>query len=344
MASQYSFKGFLQESNNGIMSSISIKDYRLLSSLGQRATFGLSINEISKINKNLMIVTGDVSTSAGLDRFKKNYPEKYVDVGIAEQNLIGVATGLSSENFNVFTTTFSPFQTLRCCEQIKINLGYMKYNVKLVGLASGLALGNLGYTHCSIEDIGVLRSIPNLSIVSPADSFEVFKSVKALSKFKKPCYLRLTGNANLEPIYTKDYNFKIGKLIKIINGEDILIISNGAIISEVKTAINSLNKKGFYPELINMHTIKPIDKSFLKKISKFKMVITIEEHNIIGGLGSAISEVMAENAVEKPLIRLGINDKYSKSGDYNFLKKKFKIDNKNIERILIQNYEKFKKI
>ena len=135
--------------------------------------------ELAKEINNLMILTCDVSTSAGLDRFRKTYPEKYLDLGIAEQNMIGVASGLSSEGFNVITTTFAPFQTSRCCEQIKVNLGYMKQKVCMVGIGSGLALGTLGYTHCCIEDIGVLRSIPEINIISPADSLETVKALEA---------------------------------------------------------------------------------------------------------------------------------------------------------------------
>ena len=134
------------------------KKIKIWSTIGSRATFGMALLEISKDMKDLIVLSSDVSTSAGLDRFRKLHPEKYVELGISEQNMIGVATGLSAENFNVVTTTFAPFQTIRCCEQIKINLGYMKHKVTLVGLASGLALGNLGYTHCCIEDIGILRT------------------------------------------------------------------------------------------------------------------------------------------------------------------------------------------
>ena len=136
---------------------------KLWSNLGMRATFGLIALELAKQHPELIITTSDVSTSAGLDRYKKKYPDKYIDVGIAEQNLIGVSAGLSSEGFKVISTTFSPFQTLRCCEQIKVNLGYMKHKICMVGLASGLVLGNLGFTHCSIEDVGSLRSIPNIT-------------------------------------------------------------------------------------------------------------------------------------------------------------------------------------
>ena len=167
---------------------------KLYSSIGSRATFGLVSLELIKETKNLMILTSDVSTSAGLDRFKLKHPQNYIDVGIAEQNLIGVATGLSTCGFNVFTTTFAPFQTMRCLEQIKVNMGYMKKKVTMVGLASGIVLGNLGFTHCCIEDISVMRSIPGMTVLSPADCGEVAKCVFAAARIPGPVYIRLTGS------------------------------------------------------------------------------------------------------------------------------------------------------
>ena len=165
------------------------KKIKIWSTIGSRATFGMALLEISKKIENLIVLSSDVSTSAGLDRFRKMHPEKYVELGISEQNMIGVATGLSAENFNVVTTTFAPFQTIRCCEQIKINLGYMEHKVTLVGLASGLALGNLGYTHCCIEDIGILRTIPNITILSPADSLETVKCLESSLKTNQSVYI-----------------------------------------------------------------------------------------------------------------------------------------------------------
>ena len=148
------------------------RNIKVWSTIGPRATLGLAALEIAKENEKLMVLTCDVSTSAGLDRFRKTYPEKYLDLGIAEQNMIGVATGLASENFDVITTTFAPFQTMRCCEQIKVNLGYMKQKVCMVGLASGVVLGTLGYTHCCIEDVGILRSIPGIDLKTPMSSMQ----------------------------------------------------------------------------------------------------------------------------------------------------------------------------
>ena len=185
---------------------ITEKNIKMWSIIGPRATVGLAALDLAKNIKNLMVLTCDVSTSAGLDRYRKTFPEKYLDLGIAEQNMIGVAAGLASENFKVITTTFAPFQTMRCCEQIKVNLGYMKQKVCMIGIASGLVLGNLGYTHCCIEDIGILRSIPNLTIISPADSLETVKAIESALNHNQSVYIRITGSANNPMVYKKDYS------------------------------------------------------------------------------------------------------------------------------------------
>ena len=192
---------------------INDRNIKIWSTIGSRATLGIAALELAKEIENLIILTCDVSTSAGLDRFRKIYPDKYLDLGIAEQNMIGVAAGLASENFNVITTTFAPFQTIRCCEQIKVNIGYMRQKICMVGIASGLALGTLGYTHCCIEDVGILRTIPGIAIISPADSLETVKALEAAIKFDSPTYIRLTGSSNNPIVYKEDYKFEIGKSI-----------------------------------------------------------------------------------------------------------------------------------
>ena len=294
---------------------INDKLIKIWSTIGPRATFGMAALEFSKKYEDLMIVTSDVSTSAGLDRFRKTYPEKYLDVGIAEQNMIGIAAGLSSEGFKVITTTFSPFQTARCCEQIKVNLGYMKHKVCMVGLASGLVLGTLGYTHCSIEDIGILRSIPSITIISPADSLETVKAIEASITHENSCYIRLTGSSNNPIVYNKDYNFKIGKSVKLKEGKDISIICSGAIVSECLKASEILEKKGISCEVVNMHTIKPVDKQAVIEATKKKLIVTVEEHNILGGLGSAVAEVKAQIKNSPEQIFIGVNDIYDKGGE-----------------------------
>ena len=253
-----------------------------------------------------------------------------MDLGIAEQNMIGVAAGLASENYNVVTTTFAPFQTIRCCEQIKVNFGYMKNKVCMVGLASGLILGNLGFTHCCIEDVGILRTIPNITIISPADSFETVKAFQAALKYNGSVYIRLTGGSNNPIVYDKDYNFEIGKSNILKDGSDVAIFSSGAVTSECLNAAKILDESNISCAVINMHTIKPFDKKTLEKYLNTKLIVSVEEHNVIGGLGSAISETLSTIKNSPRQVFLGINDQYTKGGSYNFLKKKNGLDKDNI--------------
>ena len=310
---------------------INQRNIKLLSTIGPRASFGLYALDLIKKYNELMILSCDVSTSAGLDRYRKQYKDNYLELGISEQNMIGVATGLARENYKVITTTFAPFQTMRCCEQIKVNLGYMKEKVTMVGLASGLVLGNLGFTHCCVEDVGVLRSIPNITIISPADSLETIKAIEASMSHSQSCYIRLTGGSNNSIVYDKDYDFKIGKAIKLINGDDITIFSTGATVATSIKISKALKEKKINASVINLHTIKPIDKEIVLSNSlKSKLIVTLEEHNIIGGLGSAVLEALAfEKNTPRKLI-FGINDNYVKSGSYNFLKKQYKLDENHI--------------
>lgn len=316
------------------------KDIKMWSVIGSRATFGIAALEIAKKNKNLITLTCDVSTSAGLDRYRKTLPDQYVDLGIAEQNMIGVAAGLASENFNVITTTFAPFQTMRCCEQIKVNIGYMKQNICMVGLASGLVLGPLGYTHCCIEDIGVLRNIPGLTIISPADSLETVKALFEAVDSKKPTYIRLTGSSNNPVVYKKDYEFKIGKSITLNEGKDITIFSSGAMVYQCLEAAKLIEKKNLSCKVINMHTIKPIDVQSIDRACKeTNLIVSVEEHNIIGGLGSAVAEHKATIKNSPKMLFLGIKDTYSKGGSYNFLKEKHRLIPSLIVEDILKNFQ-----
>jgi len=315
------------------------RDIKMWSTIGARATVGIAALELAKQIDNLMVLTCDVSTSAGLDRYRKTFPEKYLDLGIAEQNMIGVAAGLASENFNVITTTFAPFQTMRCCEQIKVNLGYMRQKICMVGIASGLALGTLGYTHCCIEDIGILRSIPGITIISPADSLETVKALEAAVNSENSCYLRLTGASNNPIVYSKDYEFKIGKSITLREGKDITIFSSGAMVYQSLEAAKILESKKISSKVINMHTIKPIDKLAIEEACEGKLIVSIEEHNIIGGLGSAISEYKSSLKKSPKQLFLGIKDTYSKGGNYKFLKEKYRLTPEKIVEDIILNIE-----
>jgi len=302
---------------------INEKKIKTWSLIGSRATFGMVMLELPKIISDLMVMTADVSTSAGLDRYRKTFPENYLDVGIAEQNLIGIATGMASQGHCVFTTTFAPFQTMRCCEQIKVNLGYMREKVIMVGLASGIVLGNLGYTHCCIEDMSVMRSIPNITVLSPSDTTETVKAIYASIEHKNSVYIRLTGGSNNPIVNKSDYSFEIGKAITLKNGKDITIFSTGTMVYESLKASEILEQSGMSCSVINMHTIKPIDKDIIRQHAKnSKLFVTVEEHNKVGGLGSSVAEFSSTLTSKPKQLFIGINDQYDKGGDYTFLKDK----------------------
>ena len=311
---------------------------KLFSTIGSRATFGLVCLDLAKEIDNLMVLTSDVSTSAGLDRFKIKFPDKYLDVGIAEQNLIGVATGLSTGGHNVFTTTFAPFQTMRCLEQIKVNLGYMKKKITMVGIASGVALGTLGFTHCAIEDISLMRSIPGMTVISPADCGEVAKSVFAAAKYNGPIYIRLTGVVNNSIVYNDDYDFEIGKAIKLEDGDDVTIFATGSMVSHSISASKILRKQNIRASVINIHTIKPLDFNIVNKYSEQrKLVVTVEEHSIIGGLASAISEVNSHLSSNAKQLSISLPDKYFQGGEYLDLLNRYNLNSEGIAKSIMKN-------
>ena len=281
---------------------ITSKSIKTWSAIGSRPTYGLAVMELEKKYENLMVVTGDVSTSAGLDRYRKTYPEKYVDVGIA------------------FTVTFAPFQVLRCLDQIKVDLAYSNIKVTMTGLASGLVNGPLGNTHCCIEDVGVLRSIPNLTILSPADGVGIVKAVFAAAEHDKPTFIRLTGGASNPIVYHDDIDFKIGKAIEIVNGGDLTIFSTGTMVYNSLQAAEILAEKGISASVFDIHTIKPIDEVAISKaIKKNKPIVTVEEHNVVGGLGSVVSEYLSRHRKSPLQLSIGINDFFPKPGDYQFM-------------------------
>ncbi len=299
---------------------ITSKSIKTWSVIGSRPTYGLAVMELEKEYENLMVVTGDVSTSAGLDRYRKTYPKKYVDVGIAEQNMIGVAAGLADNGFNVFTVTFAPFQVLRCLDQIKVDLAYSNIKVTMTGLASGLVNGPLGNTHCCIEDVGALRSIPNLTILSPADGVGIVKAVFAAAEHDQPTFIRLTGGASNPIVYHDDIDFKIGEAIEIVNGGDLTIFSTGTMVYNSLQAADILAKKGISASVFDIHTIKPIDEvAITKAIKKNKPIVTVEEHNVIGGLGSAVSEYLSRYRKSPLQLSIGINDFFPKPGEYQYM-------------------------
>jgi len=288
-----------------------------LARMGQRGTFGMEMLEKAENNDNLIVITADVAIPAGLDRFRKKYPDKFMDVGIAEQNMIGIAAGLASEGFDIYTTTYAPFHTLRCLEQIRMDIAEMKWPVRMVGLSSGVVLGMIGNMHCSFEDIAILRALPNITIISPADSYELVKVLEVLEDYNEPVYLRLTGGAPSPIIYKEDYNFEIGKSVVLNEGNDVSIIAVGTIIEQALEAAKILADKGVSVEVINMHTIRPLDYEMINQtFNSKKLVVSLEEHVTMGGLGGAIAEASSLIPNKAPHLLLGLPSDYSRAGIY----------------------------
>lgn len=285
--------------------------------LGQRPVFGMALLELAKEDDRIMAVTADTVNSAGLDRMKNTLPEQMVNVGIAEQNMMGIAAGLASEGYKVVTATFAPFQAMRCLEQIRVNQGYMQQKVVMAGLASGVAYGELGYTHCCIEDISLLRSIPNIAVVSPADCMEVAKALEAALEYHQSVYIRLMDKTGIPVVYKEDYPFRIGQAVKVYgedNTEEVstAVIANGTMVYPAIEAAKVLSQEhGIKTVVYNMHTVKPLDIKLLDELSEnITDMLTVEEHSMIGGLGSAVAEYYSDKKKRPFVHKMGIEDEY----------------------------------
>ena len=301
------------------MVEISRAKLRTWSMLGKRGTFGSILTEIAPNYDNVMAITADFTKSSGLDRFSKLYPEKYMTVGIAEQNLIGIASGLASEGYNVFATSFASFIATRSYEQVKIHCGYMKHNIKVVGLASGFGVEQQGNTHYGLDDICLMRAIPNLTIVSPADSTEVVKAVEALCEYEGPVYLRLCGERNDPMVYKEDYDFQIGKAIQLREGGDVTIIATGTMVYQSLQAAKLLAENGIECTVVNMHTLRPLDDAMIAQTCKStKLVVTVEEGFVSGGLGSAVADSVMRQNICKPMDIIGLTD-FPHAGSYKYM-------------------------
>ncbi len=310
------------------------------SRLGSRAVFGQAALSAGEKNPKLMMVSGDLGDSSGLARFKKTFPDRFINIGIAEQNMIGVAAGLAKEGHNVFATSFAPFITLRSGEQIRMNLGYMELNVKAVAIGSGISMAFLGNSHYGLEDTAIMRSIPNLTIVCPADCAEIVKVVHAASEFTGPMYIRLTGAVGNPSVYTEEYDFEIGKSITLKEGSDITIFAIGSMVYESLEAAKILDTLGVSAKVVNMHTLKPCDYNAIElAISSSKAIITVEEHSIIGGLGSVIAEYKAQFSNSPAQLIIGLPDKFGKTAEYRYLLEKYRLVGEKIAED-IQNFLK----
>ena len=317
------------------MIEITPRNARQWSRFGSRAVFGQAIFSLAETKKNLMVLSADLGGSSGLNRFIKSYPDNYLNVGISEQNMIGMAAGLAREGFVVFATSFAPFLSMRSSEQVRMNMGYMDANVKAVALGSGVAMSFLGNSHYGLEDASIMRSIPNLTVVSPADCGEIIKTIFTAAEYEGPMYIRLTGEANNPIVYKEDYNFEIGKAITLHKGSEITIIANGTMVYESLEAAKLLELEDLSTTVVNMHTIKPLNTSVIDKaVASSKLIVSIEEHSVIGGLGGSIAEYKTGLKNAPPQLILGLPDKFGRVGEHRYLLEKYGLTAKQIARTI----------
>lgn len=259
-----------------------------------RTAFIKTLIDLARADQRIFLLVGDLGYSV-VEPFAREFPNRFINAGVAEQNMTGVATGLALEGKTVFTYSIANFPTLRCLEQIRNDVCYHNVNVNIVSIGSGLAYGALGSTHHGTEDIAIMRSLPNMTVVAPGDPVEASLATQAVAGSSGPCYLRL-GKAGEPIVHQKTPEFAIGKAIELHSGRDITLIATGGVLHIAMQAVERLEKDGIGAQLLSMHTVKPIDgQAVLTAALETGAIVTIEEHGIIGGLGSAVSEVLAES-------------------------------------------------
>ena len=307
---------------------------RKWSMLGQRgAIFGAAFPELGESVDNLKLVTADLSLLSGMDRFIQKYPEKFLNVGIAEQNMIGISAGLAMSGYNVFATTYASFIAVRSLEFVRQHLSYLGCNVKIIGSSAGVVAAKSGVSHWATEDIAFTRVLPNMQVFSPADSLEAIKIIEYAAKTEGPMYIRLSGGLHCPIVYKEDYDFIPGKLTFLESSisskskgpvKKVSIIATGLMVSRALEAVKRITSENETPnvqfDIYNMHTIKPLDKEGLDKIFEDSdLVVTIEEHNILGGMGSAVAEYKATKTTAQRQVFIGFEDSFYPAGNQDFV-------------------------
>ncbi|WP_317312202.1 transketolase family protein [Clostridium thermobutyricum] len=279
-----------------------------------RESYGNTLKELGHENKDIVVLEADLSKATKTEIFGKEFPERFINVGIAEQNMIGMAAGLAAGGKIPFATTFAVFAAGRAFEIIRNSVCYPNMNVKIAATHAGITVGPDGGSHQAIEDIAIMSSLPNMIVLSPADDIEACKCIREAAKIKSPVYIRL-GRIPLDDIYTEDYNFKIGKGSELVKGNDVTIIATGIMVHKALIAAKKLKEENINARVINISTIKPIDEEIIIKAAKeTKGIVTVEEHSIIGGLGDRVSSVVCGNHPIK-VKKIGVKDVFGESGN-----------------------------
>ena len=292
-------------------------------------SFGKALVELGKENENVVVLTADLAGATKTSLFEKEFPDRFINVGIAEQNMIGISAGLATTGKIPFASTFAMFAAGRAYDQIRNSVAYPKLNVKICGTHAGVTVGEDGATHQMLEDLSLMRSIPNMTVLCTSDDVQTRWAIKEMAKIDGPVYIRLARVAT-PVIYDENQKFEIGKMIQIGDGTDATVFATGVEVAEALKAKKELEKENINIRVVDVHTIKPIDREMIIKCAKeTKKLITIEDHSIIGGLGTAVCEVLSEECPTKA-VRMGMQDKFGKSGKADQLLKYFKLDSEAI--------------
>ena len=298
--------------------------------IATRESYGNALVELGKEHQDIVVLDADLAAATKTGVFKKAFPERHIDCGIAECNMMGVAAGISTTGIIPFASSFAMFAAGRAFEQIRNSIAYPQLNVKIGATHAGISVGEDGATHQCNEDIALMRAIPNMVILNPSDDIEAKAAVKAAYEYQGPVYLRFGRLAVPVINDNPEYKFEIGKAITLKQGKDVTIIASGLTVSEALDAAKLLEKDGIDAAVINMHTIKPLDEQAVISAAKnTSKIVTVEEHSVIGGLGSAICDVVAEKAPAK-VLKIGINDVFGESGAATELIKKYGLDSESI--------------
>ena len=290
--------------------------------LAQRNYYGKALAELASERPDVVVLDADLAGSTKTSDFKKVCPERFVEVGIAEQNMVGIASGLAASGKTVFASTFGVFATGRCWEQIRLAVAYPRLNVKIVATHCGISVGEDGASHQALEDMAIMRSLPNMTVISPADAYEAYAATKAIADYNGPVYMRM-GRAEFPTTTEEGAPFVIGKATVMREGSDVTLVGCGQMVSFCLEAADMLATEGISAEVVNMSTIKPLDaETLLASVGKTGCCVTAEEHSIIGGLGSAVAEVLSESIVA-PLERVGTRDTFGESGKPDELMQKY---------------------
>lgn len=287
-----------------------------------RDEFVRTLTRLAAADRNVMLITGDLGFGV-LTQFARDFPGQFLNAGVAEQNMAGLATGMALEGKIVFTYSIGNFPTLRCLEQLRNGACYHQANVKVVAIGGGFAYGPLGISHHATEDIAIMRSLPNLTLLSPADPVEVAAATEAIYRRPGPCYLRL-GRGGEPKLHESTPAFEVGKAIRMQEGERVALVATGGLLKNALEAARMLEGRGVRPAVYSMHTLKPIDSGCIESVTRaFDVLVTVEEHSIIGGLGGAVAEVMAGVSVPRArLVRVGLADQFSSIvGDQEYLRR-----------------------